>query len=775
MEKEKINSQKKFTRPLRLARLPGAFFILACAALIAMPTQARRSKGSDTGASAIQVAAAAEETTGAVPGQRVVSLTFKQMGAWSALELRGVDGSRTLAFPVRADEVVVAAKLRIAYDYSPALIPELSHLRILLNDKVAMVERLPLDKGLGNSREINLDPRWFRDMNELRFNLIGHYTRQCEDPFHSSLWLRLSDLGRVELTLAPVSTSNDLKALPGPFLDKRDNRPLSLPFVFASPPSLGGLQAAGVVASWFGLQAGARGAQFPPSITALPDGNAVVFLMGSESLQGVKGAKGANLSVQSHPTNPQAKLLVVSGGNEEELERAAHALALVAPTLAGQSVAVTKKVDIAPRQAYDAPAWVRTDRAVKFGELAKPEELRVQGYFPEVVRLNYRVPPDVFAWRTPGTPMTLKYRASRLPMHRSSALNVNVNGSFIDALPLNNPQTQVGAPNRSILPSSANKSLSEAALFIPPYALSGREQLQLAFSFDVIKEGECKSLPPDNLQASIDSESTIDFSGFPRYVALPNLAYFSSMGFPFTRMADLSETAVIMQERPNTEEMGVYLALMGRMGEATGYPALRHTVVAAGDVEKMADRDLLVIGSANSQSLMSRWAKHLPMVQLDGVRSVREPYVSWRPSYRWEQKDIDPTPKPMGSLNLAGTSSLATLMAFESPLKTARSVVFLYADKAADLRKISDVLIDPERSPSIQGDFVVVDDKAVSHVKAGDTYYLGSLPWLSKISWFFADQPLVLAFLALLVAILIAAVVYRPLRGLVAKRRLTLR
>ena len=773
MEKEITRLQKFFMCPVRSARVHGTLFVLAFAALMTTPTQAQRSKRSDAAVPTTRIAAAVEETAGVVSGQRVVSLTFKQLGAWSALALKGVDGSRSLSIPIRADEVVVAAKLRIAYDYSPALIPELSQLRIFLNDKIAMVERLPLDKGLGNSREINLDPRWFRDMNELRFNLIGHYTRQCEDPFHSSLWLTLSDLGRVELTLVPVSTSNDLKALPGPFLDKRDIRPLSLPFVFASPPSLGGLKAAGVVASWFGIQAGARGAQFPPSITALPDGNAVVFLMGSESLQGVKGAKGANLSVQSHPTNPQAKLLVVSGVNEEELERAAHALALVAPTLTGQSVAITKMADIAPRQAYDAPAWVRTDRAVKFGELAKPEELRVQGFFPEVVRLNYRVPPDVFTWRTPGTPVNLKYRASRLPTHRNSALNVNVNGSFVDTLPLNNPHAQSASPDRPILPSSVNKSLSEAALFIPPYVLSGREQLQLAYSFDVIKEGECRTLPPDNLQASIDSESTLDFSGFPRYVALPNLAYFSSMGFPFTRMADLSETAVIVPERPNTEEMGVYLALMGRMGEATGYPALRHAVVAAGDIEKMADRDLLVIGSANSQSLMSRWAKYLPMVQLDGVRSVREPYVSWRSGYRWEQKDNDPTPKPIGSLNLAGSAGLAALMAFESPLKATRSVVFLYADKAADLRKISDVLTDPERSPSIQGDFVVVDDKAVSHVKVGDTYYLGSLPLHSKISWFFADQPLVLAFLALLVAILIATVAYRPLRGLVAKRRLT--
>ena len=739
-------------------------FLGIAAVVFTAPSQAQSRKSKNTRAQL------SSESESPAIGHRVVSLTFKQMGAWSAIKLRGVDGSRTLAFPIRSDEVVVAAKLRIAYDYSPALIPELSHLKIQLNDRMAMVEGLPQGKGLANGREINLDPRLFRDMNELRFTLIGHYTRQCEDPFHSSLWLLLSDLGRLELTLAPLSSVNDLKNLPAPFFDKRDNVPLSLPFVFASPPNLGTLKAAGVLSSWFGQQAGVRGAQFPVSVNTLPEGNAVVFLLGGENLQGVKGVAASTLSIQPHPSNPNAKLLLVSGVNEAELMRAARAIALLSPSLSGQTVTVTKETESALRKPYDAPAWIRTDRLVKFGEIAKPEELRVQGYYPEVVRLNYRVPPDLFTWRTPGVPMHVKYRASRLPLHHSSSLNVNINSVIIDTLPLNELYDKVEAQSRPILPKTENKSISDAALFIPPYAVTGRDQLQLAFSFDVIKEGECRNMPPDNLQAAIDSESTLDFSGFPHYVAMPNLSYFSSLGFPFTRMADLSETAVILPDRPNVEEMGLYLVLMGRMGEATGYPALRHEVIAASDVEKMADRDLLVIGSANNQKLMGLWADRMPMVQAGGERRLREPNVSWRPSYRWEQKDIDPSASNTPSLSLSGVGNLTTLMAFESPLKSSRSVVFVYADKSVDLRKISDLVTDPERVSTIQGDFVVVDDKSINHVKVGDTYYLGSLPWLSKLSWFFSDQPLVLALIVFLVAILLATIAYRPLRTLVAKR-----
>lgn len=744
-------------------------------ALMAMVTPVTVESKSDVPRAKIAKVQAAPEVfvaadNGGVAQQRVISLTFKQMGAWSAINLRGVDASRTLSFSTRADEVVVGAKLRIAYDYSPALIPELSHLRVLLNERTTFLETLPKDKGLANAREINLDPRLFSEFNSLRFNLIGHYTRQCEDPFHSSLWLTLSDLSRLELTLAPLSRVNDLKYLPAPFLDKRDNMPLRLPFVFTSAPSFGTLKAAGIVSSWFGLQAGFRGAQFPVSLNELPEGNAVVFMQGGDNIGGIKGMPGSTISIQTHPTNPLAKLLVVTGSNDEEMARAAHAIALISPTLTGQQVTVTKEAAAAPRRPYDAPAWIPTDRPVRFGELARLEELRVQGYYPEVIRLNYRVSPDLFTWRTPGTPLKLKYRATRLPLHKNSSLNVNLNNSFIHALALNEPDRKMNEADQLSLVKRENGALREELLFVPPYAVGGRDQLQLSYFFDVLKEGECRNLPPDNLQAAIDPESTLDFSGFPHYVALPNLAYFSNIGFPFTRMADLSETAVVLPERPNASELGVYLAIMGKMGEATAYPALRHGLVSATDVEKMSARDLIVIGSAKNQSLMTKWADRLPMVQIDGERQVREPNATWFPTYRWEQQDVQTTPLPKGSLNLTGSGDLTAIMAFESPLQATRSVVLLYADKAADLRKISDVLTDSERAPLIQGDFVVVDDKTIDHAKVSETYYLGSLPALGKLRWFFSDQPLLLGLIGALACILFAAAVYRPLRRVIAKR-----
>jgi hypothetical protein len=109
-------------------------------------------------------------------------------------------------------------------------------------------------------------------------------------------------------------------------------------------------------------------------------------------------------------------------------------------------------------------------------------------------------------------------------------------------------------------------------------------------------------------------------------------------------------------------------------------------------------------------------------------------------------------------------------MAFESPLQPTRSVVVLFADKATDLRKISDALIDPERSLAIRGDFAVIDDKLIDHAKVSPTYYLGSLPALSKLNWFLSDQPWLLSLLGVVLSVVAAAAAYRPLKRLLSNR-----
>ena len=71
------------------------------------------------------------------------SATLKQLGANYVMNLRGIEGSDSVSFDVRADQVVTDARLQLEYSYSPALIPELSQLNVLVNDQVAASLALP--------------------------------------------------------------------------------------------------------------------------------------------------------------------------------------------------------------------------------------------------------------------------------------------------------------------------------------------------------------------------------------------------------------------------------------------------------------------------------------------------------------------------------------------------------------------------------------------------------------------------------------------------------
>ena len=758
------------------------FLLAACLTFNVADVEAKSKKSKEQRAETEEIQETAAPPDETVPtkklpsGLRHISIPLKKLGAQGPVGLRGVQGSFTLPFSIRSDEVVLAAKLKMKYNYSPSLLPELSHLQVLMNDEVSAVIPLPKDKYLGNSREIDIDSRFFTDYNKLMFRLIGHYTYRCEDPLHTSLWANIGNQSTLELTLAPLSLVNDLRILPVPFFDRRDDNRLNLPFVFAGKPSMGTLKAAGVVASWFGSIAGYRGAKFPTQLSSLPPGNAVVFLAAGEAIQGMsqQGASGPTLAIEPHPTNPAAKLLIISGRTDEEMMQAVHALTLDDNGLSGQRVTLTKVSEPPQRKPYDAPTWIATDRPVRFAELAKMEDLNVRGYFPSLIKLNFRVSPDLFTWRSAGVPMELKYRYTNLAFNKNSSLNISINQNFVHALALGDGKTvmdkNVQIRDKLKLPVLDNDlAIRDDVLFVPPYQVGARNQLQLQYFFEITKEGECRDVLPDNLAGAVDPDSSIDFSSFPHYAAMPNLAFFANIGFPFTRYADLSETAVVLPDAPTAHEISAYFGIMGRMGESTGYPSFKHALITPGDVEKMADRDILIIGSTKNQPLFSRWADRLPLVDTNGERRLRTPMLK-NLLYRWEEKDLQQISRPDGIVNFSGGGSMASLMAFESPLRSKRSVVALFSDQDIELEKITNALIDQEDVAAIHGDFVVFNDPDPVHYRVADTYFVGSLPIWTHVRWITSQHPIVTGVLALIAALLISALSFRFLRLLAAKR-----
>lgn len=699
------------------------------------------------------------------------SYTLEELGALTPVELHTVDGRRSLSFSMRADELITAAKLRLDYAWSPALIPELSHLKVLLNDELMTTLPMPRENSNGQVSEVKLDPGMFIDFNKLTLNLIAHYTRDCEDPLHSTLWANVSNQSKLDLTIRHLKLPNDLALLPAPFLDRLDNRKLILPVIFPAQPSNDVLRAAGVVSSWFGALSSYRGAQFPVLINTLPKGNGVVIVAGSSAPAGLDlpAVNGPGLAVVSNPLNPNAKLLVVMGRNASELDIAAQALTLGKSTLTGAYVSVQKMADIPARKPYDAPNWIPTDRPVNFGELARPIDLQVEGFTPDVIKVNFNVPPDLFSWRSAGIPMDLHYRYTPRPAVDKSTLNVNINKQFVQALPLYSVPSKLEQKVKLPLMKDG-KAIRNELVLIPHADLYGTNQLQFHYFFDYSKQGSCKDVFLNNERGVVDPDSTIDLSSFPHYTALPNLRFFVNDGFPYTRMADLSETAVVMPDNAVIAEMETYLTVMGRMGKVTGYPAIRHVVIPAAGVDDNAGKDLILIGSAGRQPLLERWSDEVHPLLEKGTHNLRLPGPFERLLSRWENRDLEDAMHRAGDLISKGDGGLGALVAFESPLMSGRSVVVFTGDNAEQISELTGFMTDPKYNAAFHGDLVLQSGKRIDGFQTGPTYYVGSLPWWTAVSWYVSSHPLLLVLAIGLVALLVAVMAFRYLRMRSAKR-----
>ncbi|NYH14421.1 hypothetical protein GGD41_001649 [Paraburkholderia bryophila] len=506
-----------------------------------------------------------------VPGGRRQTLTFADLGALDPLQLRGTDGQNGVAFSVRGDEVVTGAVLHLVYSYSPALLPNLSQLKVLVNGEVAATLPVPHEQsGMLVARDVSIDPRFITEFNHLNVQLIGHYTTSCEDPANSSLWATVSNASSLDLTYASLASKPDLAALPQPFFDRRDVRRLELPFVFPQKPGAATLEAGGIVASWFGALAGYRGAVFPAQLDNAPlSGNAVVFATSDQRPAGIPipAISGPTIAVVDREAPARGKLLLVLGRTEAELKTAAKALGIGQNTLTGASATITQLNELGPRAPYDAPNWLPTHRPVRFGELADARDLTVSGYDADAVRVNLRVPPDLFMWHTKGAPIDLRYRYTVRPHVDRSSLNVSVNNGFVQALPIPAESASVFELSHyfaSVLPDKTAEA--RRTVYIPPLLLTPRAQVRLHFYYDIPDTGECHGRLLDNVVGAIDPNSTIDLSSFPHYMALPDLAAFANSGFPFTRMADLSETAAILPNEADSSDYSLYLLTMGPDG-----------------------------------------------------------------------------------------------------------------------------------------------------------------------------------------------------------------
>jgi cellulose synthase (UDP-forming) len=664
-------------------------------------------------------------------------IRLTDMGRPDGIHLEGATAQAGVTFSARQDDAFVSARISLMFSYSNAVARDDGELLVYLNNEPIGSVALGKARGPRSRAEFTFSPALLATDNRLhfRFSLKGSGANACKLVRDKNVWFNVEPATFIYLGATRLPLGNDLSFLPRPFADPKDSLPLILPFVLPPEPEPGVLKAAGMAAAYFGLVARDRRATFPVQYGGLPASNAVVVVLGDRYPPGVPAVpgQGPRVAVVTNPAQVDSKLLLIIGADNEELNAAAATLAVAPSRLTGGWSLAREPLPPA-RKAYDAPRWISNSRPVRLGELVSPTALNGHRIV-DSPQVSFRTAPDLFFGALSGGTMYLRiHRADDTWIDvGESRVIVDLNRKTVGEVPLEPKLKVLSRLKEWLFPSKAEERVSQVLL--PGYQLSSTNRLDFRFELKAKPDADCDSLEWSD-RTGIDPDSTIDLTRVSHFAAFPNLAFFANAGFPFTKYADLSDTAFIMSENPSVEEVQVVLNLLGMMADATGVAATRYEVVDARHVADAADRNLIVVGLASSQPLLQEWAANNSVrVTSSSVQAVPGPSLLQRVL----QPDDPRAPYYRGAaLELAKATlgkPYAFLSSFWSPLNADRLVVMIGATQAAPLVELSKRLDGIDPGSNIQGDFYFFSEGKGEFYTSRRVEFVGRLPMWWRIQW----------------------------------------
>jgi len=700
-------------------------------------------------------------------GQFRDTFTLKDAGA-PQIDLHGIDSSHTIYFTLPQTHVARTAKIHVYYAFSPSLLPQLSHIRLLLNGTLIATVQPAAGAAGGSSgqdaeAEFSIPAELLVHNNSLTMEFIGHYTMVCEDPANTTLWSRVHRNTYLDIQGDMLPLADDLKQLPMPFLDPSVVQPLRIPVVFSSPPSMKAIQAAGIVSSYFGMISEGRSVRFPVHIGEIPQGNVIVIADSPGNLPpglNLNGISGPTVSMRPNPNDPWGKVLILTGNDPDQTLIAAQAVAEQTGLLQGADASIGMDFRLPGKQEADsAPRWSNTHQMIPLWDYSTSEQLQGDGSAPMTV--YFRVPPDIYYADQPNATLKLVYRYNSIPIGPISSMQVRINNAFLTSVPL--------------VPGQDASRRSEFDVAIPVVNLRPfSNSLSFDFTFQVLKKGGCQDTTPINMQGAILRDSYIDLRAYPHYAPLPNLELFANAGFPFTRYPDLSETTVVLPAIPTEQEIETFVTLMGHFGRQTGFPALRVTVAGAEAMQSGSHSDFLVIGSADDQPGFDKISDALPVTLHSGQVRVHDTqgfYVKLLRNAWWKLHNNEHPES--GELVASGTPD-AVIEAIRSPFsqREAHSLVAIHLKDVSAFDSFMKTFLDVQQTSDISGSVAILQGSQFRSFRVGaGVYHVGVLPWWTRLRLSIMPYPWAVALGAALMAFIFSIWLRQWLRGR-ARRRL---
>lgn len=714
-------------------------------------------------------APAAAEPAGALLNQPVSStISVAQMGQPRGITLTGGQLQSGILFTLPGDEVITNARLNLSLRVSAALAARNTSLQLMLNGQP--LGTLPLGASDSDVSDYQLDipAAMVVSSNNLSFKINDADKLLCEK--ESAQQYQVTILPKTTLSLEgqQLNIGTSLRNFPRPFIDVQRMTPASVTFGFAANVSPDSVSAAALVASWLGIQSDYRGIRFPVVRGDLPDHNGILIGHPGDKIGSVTlpATQGPLLQVIDNPNNPVYKLLLVVGADDAQLRQAANRLTTQPLATDASSLNVPPQ-PIGTRKPYDAPRWINTSRPVRLSELLrKDQSLTTTGIWHDALRVNFRAAPDLFLWDGDAIPVNLHYRfpSESWIDENNSFLNVTLNGTFLRNLTVN----KVGLLESAWHRLGGDARQEQYTLKLEPYLIYGDNQLALYFNIKPKADAPCGVLLNNNIKSRIEEDSWIDLSHTRHFTMLPNLSYFVGASFPFSRLADFSQTTLLLPEAPGDAEIATLLDMAARAGNATGVPLVQNQVLfglpnGGTNLTRLQHSDVLAVSTMQHSAFTQQMLAGTAYQTSGNTLGVKEPTTvdklrGWLTG-DWSRQQLD------ADRYFSSNEAWRGFVSYRSPWSADRLVVMTVATSDQQLLRLHDDLNSARINAGIRGDTAIItDENGIRSFRVGPQFPSGEMPWYMMVVWYANQHSVLMALATLLLSALIGSAAWVMLK-----------
>lgn len=715
------------------------------------------------------------------------------------IELRSASAEERIFIPLSSRVAVDRARLQMRYENSIALLPGRSQLQIRVND--AVVGQLPLSREQPAAfAEIELPAdRLEPGFNEFSFRAAQHAVNGCEDSGSAELWT-IIDAERSEvlldlryLILEPhLNQLKDLispaiggarhlniltpqTAMPGRTLDENtllwgamiaQAAAMHLEFVapqFSHAVARTASPAAAAEARW-------RGWRFPGlAQTGLSNRDQVLIgtrdqlapLIGEEA----ESITGAYTGIFPLDVDPTRFILVVSGTTDQEVTRAATAIAVMDFPFTDASRALIHELGLPQGAGFLGRVNVQEDQYYSFEDLGA-DRSTFRGRGPHRLTMDMVLPADLYASEVAEVEFDLHF-AYGAGMREDSVLNLYVNDIFERAIHLNEVNGLAFRDYRLKVPLRSFKP--------------GRNVLTLEAVLVPSVSGDCTLTQDQNLIISIFEDSGLQMPPASHFAEQPDLDLLAGTAFP---AAGSSEGLVLHFAAGDSDTALAGWTLLAKLAQTAGHPILdlavevgtrkhRGHLLAVGPLDSI-DEGLL---AAAPIPLGRRHEVPYGLVQVESPSKRDSGGIALLGSILANLTGGRDVTRNLGVQRVVQTNDLGEiglLQAFERPDDPGRTALLLTAKTPQQLAHLAGRLVTPPYWTQLRGDVALwtTELDSIATQQIGARFAIGEARLSQHVTYFAAANPLhgliivgaLFAALALITWILVKHIHARRLR-----------